>query len=788
MNATVVNCNYLSVFIYFCQPMIYLILLIFTLSFLLFLLPRKIREYQALWVAVLLSAVFVWFSNKIPLISGGGTLTFNREWIPLLGLNFEFVLDGLSLSFALLVSGIGVLVFLYAHSYMKSYQNTTKFFFYLLLFSGSMLGLVLSSNLVQLFIFWEFTTILSFFLISYFHEKDDSRKAAFQSLVITFLGGLSMLAGILLIGNVAGSYSIDDWIANAGKIRQSNEYLPGLLLILGGVFTKSAQFPFHFWLPGAMQAPAPVSSYLHSATMVKAGIFLLMRLSPVLGGTPEWTSIVPLVGVLTMLTGSYFAVTQTDFKAILAYTTINALGVLVLLLGIDTEEAVKAAVLFLFIHAFYKASLFMVAGFIEKKTGTRDIRQLGGLMKSFPLTFVISLLALLSMAGLPPLLGFLGKELIYEAKVQSPGFASLIFIFGFISNVLMFAVSMRILIRVFLGKAQQVYDIPMHKKFFFLVGPGLLILLSLVLGLSPNLLGNEIIEPAATVVFGQQVDVELALWHGFNLVLLLSVITVLTEAVLTYLLWKSPVAETRWNQLNERVFPYRLPQLFTAAIEKFVALSVAKTRLLQHGYHRYYILTVVLVTSALLWLQLILTRGWDFNLSITLQPFYISGLLLVIVVATFYTMVTRSRTRAILSMGVTGYGIALLFLYYSAVDLAITQLLSETLVVVMFVLILQRLPYFANLSRKRSKIRDMSIALVFGGAMTMVSLMAINVNFGRSVSRFFMANSYVKAHGENVVNVILVDFRALDTLGEVTVLVIAAVGVAYLFKSTKKVK
>lgn len=788
MNATVVNCNNLSVFIYFCQPMIYLILFIFTLSLLLFLLPRKIREYQALWVAVLLSAVFVWFSNKIPLISGGGTLTFNREWIPLLGLNFEFVLDGLSLSFALLVSGIGVLVFLYAHSYMKSYQNTTKFFFYLLLFSGSMLGLVLSSNLVQLFIFWEFTTILSFFLISYFHEKDDSRKAAFQSLVITFLGGLSMLAGILLIGNVAGSYSIDDWIANAGKIRQSNVYLPGLLLILGGVFTKSAQFPFHFWLPGAMQAPAPVSSYLHSATMVKAGIFLLMRLSPVLGGTPEWTSIVPLVGVLTMLTGSYFAVTQTDLKAILAYTTINALGVLVLLLGIDTEEAVKAAVLFLFIHAFYKASLFMVAGFIEKKTGTRDIRQLGGLMKSFPLTFVISLLALLSMAGLPPMLGFLGKELIYEAKVQSPGFASLIFIFGFISNVLMFAVSMRILIRVFLGKPRQVYAIPMHKKFFFLVGPGLLILLSLVLGLSPNLLGNEIIEPAATVVFGQQVDVELALWHGFNLVLLLSVITVLTGAVLTYLMWKSPVAETRWNQLNERVFPFRLPQLFTAAIEKFVALSVAKTRLLQHGYHRYYILTVVLVTSALLWLQLILTRGWEFNLSITLQPFYISGLLLVVVIATLYTMVTRSRTRAILSMGVTGYGIALLFLYYSAVDLAITQLLSETLVVVMFVLILQRLPYFANLSRKRSKIRDMSIALIFGGAMTVVSLMAINVNFGRSVSRFFMANSYVKAHGENVVNVILVDFRALDTLGEVTVLVIAAVGVAYLFKSTKKVK
>lgn len=763
--------------------MINLIIILFALAFGLFLLPRKLRNYQAIIVASTLLAAFGWLLMQLPQIYGGSSATIAYDWLPELGINFGFMLDGVSLSLALLVTGIGALVFYYAHAYMKSYEHTTKFFFYLLLFSGSMLGLVLSANLIQLFIFWEFTTILSFFLISYFHEKEASRKAAFQSLVITFLGGLALLAGILVIGSIVGSYDINDWIAGADSIKQSKLYLPGLLLILAGVFTKSAQFPFHFWLPGAMQAPAPVSSYLHSATMVKAGVFLLMRLSPALGGTPEWTSIVPLVGVITMLTGSYFAIIKTDLKSILAYTTINALGILVLLLGINTALSIKAAVLFLFIHAFYKASLFMIAGFIEKKTGTRDINELGGLIKSFPLTFVITLLALLSMAGLPPMLGFLGKELIYEAKVQTPGFASLIFIFGFISNIFMFAVSSRILFKVFLGKPGKRYVVPFNKQFFFVLGPALLVLLSLFLGLWPNLLGKVLVEPAASAVSGVPVAVKLALWHGFNMVLLLSAITVIIGAVLSYLLLKFPVIEQQWARLNNRIFPVQLPHVFAHFIEHFVALSVKKTRLMQHGYHRYYILTVVLFTAGMLWLQLLITRGWDNNLSFSLQPFYISVLLIIILIATLYTTLTTSRTRAIVSMGVTGYGIALIFLYYSAVDLAITQILAETLIVVMFMLILPRLPFFVQLSTRRGKLRDLLIALLFGGAMTAVSLMAINVDFSSTISEFFMDNSYLKAHGENVVNVILVDFRALDTLGEVTVLVIAAMGVASLFSS-----
>lgn len=766
--------------------MLNLLIIYLLLALGIFILPKQIKPQKAILIAVVQLTTFIWFASKIQFIAANNTETLFLNWIPEIGLNIEFILDGLSMAFVLLVSGIGVLIFLYAHSYMKSYVSTDKFYFYLFLFSGAMLGLVLSANLIQLFIFWELTTVLSFFLISFFHEKEIARKAAFQSLVITFLGGLSLLAGILLLGSVVDSYSLNDWITGAEKIKESSSYLPGLMLILLGVFTKSAQFPFHFWLPGAMQAPAPVSAYLHSATMVKAGVFLLARLSPALGGTAEWTFIIPLFGVLTMLTGSYFAITQTDLKAILAYTTINALGILILLIGIDTKLSIKAAVLFLFIHAFYKASLFMIAGFIEKKTGTRELNELGGLIRSFPITFAIALLALFSMAGLPPMLGFLGKELIYEAKVQSPGIGSLIFIFGVISNIFMFAVSMRVLFKVFLGKPKNSYSISKSKNVMFVLGPGLLVLLSLFFGIFPNILADWLVEPAMGIIYAEEVKIDLKLWHGFNTVLLLSFFTVAVGTVLSFILIKKELVVDKWRNVNKILFPVKFPEVFSKVLENFVFLSERKTKLVQHGYHRYYILSIILFTASLLWVQLYLTRGWDLIATFTFQPFYISGLVLIIILSTLFSVLTQSRIAAIIAMGVTGYGMALIYLYYSAVDLAITQILAETLTVVMFMLILQRLPVFAKLSSKTTKIRDAIIALVFGSAMTLLALKAIHVDFNSPISDYFINNSYDKAYGKNVVNVILVDFRALDTLGEVTVLVIAALGVSMLLKSKKQ--
>jgi multicomponent Na+:H+ antiporter subunit A len=474
------------------------------------------------------------------------------EWIPLLNLNLEFTLDGLSLIFVLLITGIGCLVFLYSKAYMNSYTGTTKFYFYLTLFSGAMLGLVLSSNFIQLFIFWELTSVLSFLLISFFNEKETARKAAFQSLFITGLGGLSLLAGFILLGSIVDSYSLTDWINSADLIKSNNKYLPSLILILVGVFTKSAQFPFHFWLPGAMQAPTPVSAYLHSATMVKAGIFLLARLNPVLGGTAEWTYIIPVAGVLTMLTGAYFSITQTDIKAILAYTTISALGVLVLLLGIDTKLSVKAALVFLFVHAFYKAALFMIAGYIDKKTGTRDIDKLGGLAYEMPFGFAVSAIALLSMAGLPPLLGFIGKELIYEAKVQSPGLGSMVLILGVTSNVFMVAVSMLFMAKVFFGrktsKPKKVY----LNKTLFLLGPGILALFSLGYGLFPNLL-SKLIAPALGVISAEDIQIKLKLWLGFNQVLMLSIFTVIMGFTLFFLTYRNSKLLVRWREINNKI-------------------------------------------------------------------------------------------------------------------------------------------------------------------------------------------------------------------------------------------
>jgi multicomponent Na+:H+ antiporter subunit A len=763
-----------------------LILLIYLFAaFTIFAIPERIKKVIPFYLALVQMGVFAWFFTKTGEVGNGSSIIEKMVWVPQMGLEFELVLSGLSLAFALLITGVGVLVFIYASAYMKSYPGTTVFYFYLFLFSGAMLGLVLSGNLILLFVFWELTSFLSFLLITFFHEKEASRKAAFQALFITAMGGLILLAGIVLIGSVVQSYSVAVWVENAALIKAHRFYLPGMVLIFIGVFTKSAQFPFHFWLPGAMQAPTPVSSYLHSATMVKAGVFLLALLNPVLGGTPQWTYSLTLIGVITMFLGAYFAITQTDIKAILAYTTISALGILVMLLGIDTVLSVKASMLFLYVHAFYKAAMFMIAGFIYKKTGTLDWREMGGLARIMPFTFVIAMLALLSMAGLPPMLGFLGKELIYEAKVQSPDIATIVLFFGVAGNALMIAVSMFFLFKVFLGKAGRTPQVSYKKDWAFVFGPGVLALLSLFFGLFPGILGNQIIEPALNSIRKIDYTVKLKIWHGFNDVFFLSVLTVMLGFSLFLLVYKKNRFLEKWRTFNMNFFIVRFVDVFDRALHGFLNIANRKTQIVQHGVHRYYILTIFVFASILIWYQVYVTQGWGLDNVFTLKPFYISGLVVVVIFSAIYSAISLSRIATIITMGVTGYGIALIFLYYSAIDLAITQIIVETLILVMFVLILQRFPLFAKLSSKASKIRDLLIALTFGSAMTVLALKSINVDFSNRISDYMIENSYVKAFGENVVNVILVDFRALDTMGEVTVLIVAALGVFVLLKTKK---
>lgn len=761
--------------------MIFILLLIAFISVFSAFVPEKYQKYGFAGIALVQFYAFYFFMQQLPHVNAGEVVRQEVQWIAEIGLQLSFTLDSLSIIFALLITGIGFLVFLFAGPYMKHYSHTGRFYLFLGLFSSAMLGLVLSGNAIMMFIFWELTSALSFLLISFFHEKEKARKAAFQALYTTGLGGLLLLTGFIMLGSITSSFDFDVWAKSTQHIKASGLYVPALLFIFTGAFTKSAQFPFHFWLPCAMQAPGPVSAYLHSATMVKAGIFLLFKLNPILGGTNVWIYVLPFFGLATMFLGAYFSITQTDLKAVLAYTTLSALGLLVLLIGIDTNASMKAALVFLLVHALYKAALFMIAGFIDKKTGTRDIDLIGKLAFYMPLTFVFAFLALLSMAGLPPLLGFVGKELVYDAKAQLPSYGTIILLLGVLSNIFLVAVSFFLIFKLFLESGGETPKKANEKGILFWVGPAVLTSASLLFGIFPGTL-NSIIEPALSIIQAEKVSITLHMWHGFNFVFFLSFFTVVSGIALAVFLIKNSWFVTEWRKYNALLFAQDASAIFQNIIDGFVAFSRRKLTVIQHGKNRLYIMAVILVSTTLLWLQVYLTRGWELNYSSFHDPFYVIGIIVIIIAATIYSTIAPSRIVTIIVMGVVGYGISLIFFLYSAVDLAITQILSETLIIILFVQVLQKLPRFARLSSTKAKIRDLFIALGFGSVMTVLALKAINVNFQRPISSFFIEKSLAEAHGKNVVNVILVDFRALDTMGEVLVLAVAALGISIMLK------
>jgi len=717
-------------------------------------------------------------------VAKGKTYGLTFEWLPDLYLNFSLYLDGLSLLFGLLVTGMGALVMVFAGKYMQPYALRNRFFFYILLFEFAMLALVLSGNLFTLFIFWELTSVTSFLLIGFSHEKPEARSAALQGLLITVSGGLAMMAGFIMLGQVVGSLEIAQLLKSGSVVQNHPHYLWILLLILAGAFTKSAQFPFHFWLPGAMQAPSPVSAFLHSATMVKAGIYLLARLSPLLAGTPEWKYILTITGAVTMILGGYFAYSQTDFKKVLAYTTISALGTLVLMLGIHTEISVKAAIIFLLVHALYKGSLFMVAGLIDKSTGSRDLRKLGGLFQVMPITSVAAIVSLLSMAGLPPMIGFIGKELIYEAKFALPEMGNFLLVAGVATNIIMVAISLALIFRLFLGKLRFPGNRPQIPDLALSIGPMILAAISLVIGLFPSQVSNLLLKPAIASVMPEITHVKLALWHGFNEVLVLSLITVIAGLILFRLY---SIVNPRLTYFNNEIITFRFADSFNKGLKLFTRLTKKKTAFIQSGYQRYYLMAIFIITSLLAWYQLYYTREainwWHFQGA----EFYDWAIVVIITASAILAAITASRLVAIIALGVTGYGITLVFLIYGAVDVAITMLLVETLILILFLLLIYHLPRFTNFSSTASRLRDAAIALTTGGFMTGLVLKATQVNLHPTISEYFIATAKPLANGENIVNVILVDYRALDTLGEITVLAVAALGVVALLKlKTKK--
>jgi multicomponent Na+:H+ antiporter subunit A len=753
------------------------ILSVFVAALVIPLFFRKNNNLAGWLIALLPLGITIYFASLLPRAAAGTPETLSMKWASEFGASFSFRADGLSLLFAMLISGIGTLVVIYAGGYLGKNPNIGRFYAWLFIFMGAMLGVALSDNLLLLFIFWELTSLSSFMLIGFEHEKENARASALQALLVTGSGGLAMLAGIILLGQMSGTLEISTLLTNGTAVQSHPLFLPALILILLGAFTKSAQFPFHYWLPNAMAAPTPVSAYLHSATMVKAGIYLLARLNPVLGGNDIWFYTVGGVGLVTMLVGSYLALSQTDLKRLLAYSTLSALGTLTMLIGLGTPLALKAAMVLLLGHALYKGALFLIAGILDHETGTRDVTQLGGLFRALPITGIAAGITALSMAGLPPLFGFIAKEVVYETGLEfNPWLMGAILFMG-LSTVFVAGV---VGVGPFFGSAGNTPKKPHEAPFSMWLGPVLLTGLSLFAGLFPSGVSSLMVSPAVSSVAGEAVKVKLALWHGVNPALLLSLGTVIAGIVMF------AFRNSLRSALQKIEWAWGPAYFYTALLNGMTALARFQTRALQSGkLSRYLAIIIITVTvggfyalSRINNLSIIPERVSPFQ-------FYDVVIAVLILVSAIAAVLSPSRLGSIAALGVTGTGVALIFLLYGAPDLAITQFAIEALTVILFVLAFHHLPKFSTFSGTSSRIRDMFIALFAGGLMTTLVLFAVDVHIADTISTFFVENSLSKAYGRNIVNVILVDFRGMDTMGEITVLAIAAIGVYALLKFRK---
>ena len=729
---------------------------------------------------IALAALFPHWS----VLSAGGTVLHSYEWLPALGLSFSFRLDGLALLFALLILLIGLLIIIYAHYYLKAKENVAKFYSLLLCFKGSMLGIVLSGNLLLMFIFWELTSLTSFLLISFWTHKQDARRGARMALAVTGGGGLALLAGILLIGNIVGSFELDDVLAAGDQIKAHALYPVALTLVLLGAFTKSAQFPFHFWLPHAMQAPTPVSAYLHSATMVKAGVFLLARLYPALAGTEQWFYMVSFTGMATMLLGAYTAMFKHDLKGLLAYSTVSQLGLITLLFGMGTQLAAVAAIFHVINHATFKASLFMAAGIIDHETGTRDMRRINGLWRFMPHTATLAMVAAASNAGVPLLNGFLSKEMFFAESLalNLPGlWAWLPPIVATLAGIFTVAYSARFIHDVFFnGKPVDLPIYPPHEPPRYMKIPAEILVFALIMiGIFPAISVGPLLYIAASATFGGNVpDYQLAAFHGFNLPLMMSFLA-FAGGLLMY------SQRQRFFDFHARFRETDGKAVFEAVVSEFVDLAHRFTGWVENGSLQRYAMLLVVSVIAVAALPLVKSGFYigENGLSPVDWPTAIAaGVLIVSALAT--ALWHRERFYALVLLSVVGLIVALTFARFSAPDLAMTQLSVEVVTIVLLMLALYYMPSWTPVeSSIGQRIRDIVIALAAGTGMTLITLAMLTQPFS-SISEFFLENSKPGGGGTNVVNVILVDFRGFDTLGEITVLAIAALGIYAMLKNT----
>ncbi|MGR5286485.1 hydrogen gas-evolving membrane-bound hydrogenase subunit E [Vibrio maritimus] len=705
-------------------------------------------------------------------------VSWSFPWVPSLGLALSFRLDGLSFLFACLISGIGTMVQIYALAYLKEHKQRLAFHCYLTAFMVAMLGVVLSDNVLLLFVFWELTTVTSYLLIGFNHEALKSRKNALQSLLITGAGGLALLAGLIMLGSMAGSYELTSILAQVNEISNHALFLPSLVLILLGALTKSAQFPFHFWLPNAMAAPTPVSAYLHSATMVKAGIYLLAVVSPIYSHSEVWFYTLTLLGGFTALWCALMALKQTDLKLMLAYSTTVVLGKLTFLLGIGSDLALKSALMLIVAHALYKAGLFMVVGNIDKAAGTREISQLRGLRSVLKISFVAAVVAVLSTSGVPPLPGFLGKEYMYKAGLEVSNWAVFLMV---LVNALTVTLVMALLIKPFTtrhqGEPTQVKPVELNKGLW--MPPFMLAIISVLATLiGLGWLNEQVIIPGVTTIAPVSTPEPVKMWHGINTPLILSVVT-LALGVLLYKVYPS-LTTLLDRQLSKMPCANRV---FDNLLHAMVSFAKWQTNLLQtkrmsvYGLLSFGTLAVLLISHTPMSFSQFAGRLEG----IKLYEVVIAALL---IASSFVVIISRTKFLAVAALGMIGFMTTLVFMIYSAPDVAKTQLLVETLMVVFLVLLMRHVPKLSTV-KQHSKGRRVLHALVAGSIGVAVTMMLISITadpIDMSVSQFFNEQSVPGGHGRNIVNVILVDFRAFDTFGEVLVVALAGLCAVSLLK------
>lgn len=773
------------------------------------ILYKRLSSIHTGWfVLPLPTFLFIYFLSTIPKISNQHTVTETVKWIPSLGINFTAKVDGLSLLFALLITGIGALVVFYSIYYLaKNKEKLNTFYVYLLLFMGAMLGVVLSDNLIVMYAFWELTSFSSFLLIGFWYERDKSRYGAQKSMLITVFGGLAMLGGIILLYIMTGTFSITEIVGQANEIFQHSLFIPALICILLGAFTKSAQFPFYIWLPDAMEAPTPVSAYLHSATMVKAGIYLVARLTPVFGTSSVWFWLVSGVGIITLAWGSVFAIKQNDLKGILAFSTVSQLGLIMSLLGVGSAAlhyetldeniytvAVTAAIFHLINHATFKGSLFMAAGIVDHETGTRDIRKLGGLMHFMPITFTISIIGTFSMAGLPPFNGFLSKEMFFTGMVRVTqmdifNLESLGLLFPIIAwaaSVFTFIYSMVLVFKTFTGKYQpeKLDKKPHEAPLGMLLPPVILVSLVVIFGFFPNLLSESLISPAMSAILpsllGESGEfvVHISFWHGPNIELLMTMGVILLGIILYKTLPK-------WKKLYDLI-PEKLSlfRFYDFLLEGSQSGSYKLTNKYMNGSIRSYLVYILaffifILTFTLLWKDAFkLDRG-----NVSPIGIYEWVLAIFVVVGSISILFVKSRMTSIILLGAVGYTVSLFYVLFRAPDLALTQLVIETISVALFLVCFYHLPKLRRFETVITfKLTNALISFGVGAVVTAIALSAHSNKLFESISKYYVENTYEKAAGQNMVNVILVDFRGFDTLFEITVLAIASLGIYGMIK------